>query len=298
MPNAKPTPAGKYLHLHFLVFIWGFTAVLGKLIRLDALMLTWYRVGLAVVPLGVLYLLRPSRARYSGRDYLRFALNGALIALHWTAFFGAIKLGNVSSTLVALSSGAFFAALLEPLIYGRRIQKHEVFFGLTVIAGIGLIYGISHIRFWALAAALTAAFLSALFSVWNGLLIQRYPARDLSFFELSSGFVLLSIIVLATGHIPHPAAVRPQDWLWLAVLAWVCTSYTFTVSLDLLRHINPFSLMLAINMEPVYGIILALLVFGESERMRPSFYLGAAVIMAIIVWNTYLKMQGKTKSAS
>ncbi len=289
MHNANSPVWRKYVHLHFLIFIWGFTAVLGKLVSLDALNLTWYRLAMAVGALWLWRLWRPMRRRYRREDYLRFAANGIIIALHWTAFFGAIKAGNVSSTLVAMSSGAFFTSLLEPLWFKRRVDYREILLGLGILVGIAYLFGISDIRPLALVLALAAAFLSALFSVWNGLLIRRFPAVDLSFYELLAGWLFLALVLSVSGSWTAPWEVPGRDWLWIAVLGIVCTAYTFTVSLDLLRYINPFTLMLSINMEPVYGIMLALLIFGDSERMRPGFYMGTLIILGLIVLNALMK---------
>ena len=291
MHNANIEHWRKYAHLHFLIFIWGFTAVLGKLVHLDALNLTWYRLGTAVLALWVWRRWNPSGRIYGKEDYLRFAANGVIIALHWVAFFAAIKEGNVSSTLVAMSSGAFFTSLLEPLWFRRRVDYREIMLGLGILVGIGYLFGISHIRLTALLLALAAAWLSAVFSVWNGLLIRRYPAADLSFYELLSGWVFLALVLLWNGGWVPPAMVLPSDWLWIAILGIICTAYTFTVSLDLLRYIHPFTLMLSINMEPVYGIILALLVFGDSERMTAGFYTGTIIILGIIALNAWMKMK-------
>ena len=297
MHNVKAVHRRKYLLLHFLIFLWGFTAVLGKLVSLDALNLTWYRLGLAVAALALWRLWRRRPAHYTWRDYRLFVFNGILIALHWTAFFGAIKLGNVSTTLIALSSGAFFASLLEPLIYGRRVDYKEIWLGLLILGGIAYLFGISQVHFWAFLTAIAAAFLSALFSVWNGLLIRRYPALDLSFYELASGFGLLTLILVFTGQWIPPAAVPPADWIWILLLALVCTAYSFTVSLDLLRYINPFTLILSLNLEPVYGMILARIIFGESEKMNGRFYIGSAIILGIVLLNNYLKLRKMTGPA-
>ncbi|NPA43893.1 MAG: DMT family transporter, partial [Chlorobi bacterium] len=256
MPNVEYRRA--YLKLHFIIFIWGFTAVLGALISLDALPLTWYRLAVAWVSLGVWLAFKgrlrlPARAR----DLARFAFTGFLIGLHWTFFFLAIKKAGVSVTLVSLSASAFFASLLEPLVYRRRVYAYEVAAGLAVVAVMAWVFHISGVDWAGAAYGLAAAFFGAFFSVWNGKWISRYDAALMSFYELVFAWMLVSLFVWKAGAFVPPSDISSEDWIWLLLLGTVCTAYAFTASLEVMRRISPFTLILSVNLEPVYGIILA-----------------------------------------
>lgn len=280
-----------YLHLHFIVFIWGFTAVLGALITLDAIPLVWYRMLLAT---GIIFLFlkfRKENLKFPLKTLAGFAVAGIIIALHWLTFFGAIKASNVSVTLAVLSTGAFFASLLEPLFYGRKIILYEVFFGLIVVVGLYIIFDVETSFALGIVLALISAFLSALFSVINGKFVQKNKASTISFYELMFGVIGISIYLAATGKFTSEFfAISAADWMYLAILASACTAYAFIASIHVMKWISPYTVMLTINMEPVYGIILALLILGESEKMGPQFYYGAVIILLTVITNGIIKM--------
>lgn len=285
-----------YLHLHLIVFIWGFTAVLGALITLEAIPLVWYRMSLAVAFVFVYLLIRKEKFKYPTKVLLQFALSGVIIAAHWLTFFGAIKVSNVSVTLAVLSTGAFFASLLEPIFYGRKIIWYEVFFGLIVIVGLYIIFDVEASYGFGIVLALISAFLSALFSVLNGKLAMRHKATVISFYELMFGVIAISIFLMATGGFTTEFfEVSKNDWLYLLILASVCTAYAFIASVHVMKWISPYTVMLTINMEPVYGIILALLILGDAEVMGPQFYYGAIIILVTVIANGLIKFRSKRK---
>jgi len=216
--------------------------------------------------------------------------------LHWIAFFYAIKISNVSITLVTLSSGAFFTSLLEPLFFKRKIYVYEILLGLLILTGFLVLLKIEKINFTGVFFALIAAFLSGLFSVINGIYIRSYPAAQMSFYQLFYGFLFLSLVLLFNGTLAQLPLPSPTDWIFLIVLASICTAYAFTRSLDLMRYLSPYTVMLSINLEPVYGILLAVLILGKKEKMSPGFYLGSAIILIIIVLNSYIKYKRQKKS--
>lgn len=280
-----------YLHLHFIVFIWGFTAVLGALITLDAIPLVWYRMFLAVIIIFIFLKIKKENLRFSTRTLAGFALGGVIIALHWLTFFGAIKASNVSITLAVLSTGAFFASLLEPLLYGRKIILYEVLFGLLVIVGLYIIFDVEASYTTGIVMALVSAFLSALFSVINGKFILKHKASSISFYELMFGVAGISIyLALSGGFTMEFFTVSAHDWIYLLILASACTAYAFIASIHVMKWITPYTVMLTINMEPVYGIILALLVLGDSEKMGSQFYYGAVLILITVLANGIIKM--------
>ncbi|MGB3343740.1 MAG: DMT family transporter [Aequorivita sp.] len=280
-----------YLHLHFIVFIWGFTAVLGALISLEAIPLVWYRMFLAVIIIFIYLKIKKENLRFSRKTLAGFAIAGVIIALHWLTFFGAIKASNVSVTLAVLSTGAFFASLLEPLLYGRKIILYEVLFGLLVIAGLYIIFDVEASYTMGIVLALTSAFLSALFSVINGKFVLKHKASAISFYELMFGVMGISIYLTFSGSFTAEFfTVSSHDWMYLLILASACTAYAFIASVHVMKWISPYTVMLTINMEPVYGIILALMILGDSEKMGSQFYYGAILIILTVVANGIIKM--------
>ncbi len=296
MPSDKSARSYYYL-MHFIIFIWGFTAVLGALISLDSLPLTWYRLFIAIVFLGGWILFRAVKTSmhpfrtFTRYDFKHFIINGFLIGLHWLLFFQAIKTGGVSVTLVSLSSGAFFTSLLEPLIFKRKPALYEMVFGLMIIGIMYYIFKVNEVDWRAVFYGVLAAFFGALFSVFNGILIKSYRAVYLSFFELLFAWVLISVIMLLTGNYRSLFEASLQDMFWLLVLGTVCTAYAFTDSLNILKKVSPYTLTLSINLEPVYGIILALLIFGDTEKMPPNFYAGALLILLLVALEGIIKLK-------
>lgn len=285
-----------YLHLHFIVFIWGFTAVLGALISLKAIPLVWYRMGIAVLLVLAYLLIRQENLKISRKTLLGFGFAGLVIAAHWLAFFGAIKVSNVSVTLAVLSTGAFFASLLEPLLYGRKIIYYEVFFGVIVMIGLYMIFDVESSYTLGIILALIAAFLSALFSVINGKYILTHKASVISFYELLFGVLAITVYLIFSGSFTQDFfTVSQSDWIYLLILASICTAYAIIASVHVMKWISPYTVMLTINMEPIYGIILALIILGDSENMSPQFYYGAGVILLTVIANGIIKMTQQRK---
>ena len=304
MPNAK---LANYLHLHFIVFIWGFTAVLGALISIDAIPLVWYRMAIAWGLIFLYIKIKKIPIRFSKLTLMGFSLAGLIIAMHWITFFAAIKVSNVSVTLAVLSTGAFFTSLLEPIFYNRKVIWYEVLFGILVILGPYVIFN-SSLQMEAttegsatnyalgILLALTSAFLSALFSVINSKYAVKYQASAISFWELLFGTLCITIYFLINGNFDKEFfSVSKSDWLYLFILASACTAYAFIASVHVMRWIKPYTVMLTINMEPIYGIILAVLILGDSENMSPQFYYGALLILTTVIVNGMIKTRGKRK---
>lgn len=285
-----------YLHLHLIVFIWGFTAVLGALISLDALPLVWWRMSIAVLLIFIYMKVFKVSFSIANSKKLLMLVAGLIIALHWLTFFKAIKVSNVSVTLACLSTGAFFTSILEPIFYKRKIIWYEVLFGLIVIIGLYIIFKVEGDYWLGIILALTSAFLSALFSVINGKFAKEYHAATISFYELIGGVGFISIYLLATQQFSVDFfSISLSDLGWLFILASICTAYAFIASVHVMKHLSPYTVMLTINMEPIYGIILALLVFDEKEKMNPSFYIGASIILSTVILNGILKNYQKKK---
>ncbi len=300
MPNVK---LQNYLHLHFIVFVWGFTAILGELISIDALPLVWYRMLLAS---GFIYLfiyIKKISLIVTRKLFLILFLSGIIIALHWITFFAAIKVSNVSITLATLSTGAFFTSILEPIFYKRRIIWYEVVFGLLVITGLYIIFKVEGDYSEGIIYALCSAFLSSVFSLINGKIAQQYNPSLISFYELLSGVGVITLYLLGITFFGHEAEgftvsffqLSTSDWLYMLILASVCTAYAFIGSVQVMKYLSPYTVMLTVNLEPVYGILLAVLIFGNSEKMSPQFYYGALIIIGTVILNGIFKNAKKRK---
>lgn len=279
-----------FILLHLIVFIWGWTAILGKLITVPSTSLVWYRILIAVAAIIIYLKLTGIKLYVSSIPLLKFFGVGAIIALHWVFFFEAIKVSTVSVTLACFASGTLFASLLEPLFYKRRIIAMEIIFGLIVIAGIYMIFRFESQYVLGIVYSLAAAFLSSLFTVLNGLLVREHDSRIISFYELLGGVVGMSVYLLATSGFSHDLFhISSSDWINLIILAIVCTAFAFIVSVEIMKEINPFTIVLTVNLEPIYGIILAYFIFGEEEKMTMGFYIGSLVVLATIFANAMLK---------
>ena len=283
-----------YLHLHVIVFIWGFTAILGKLISLEALDLVWYRMLFASVIMTFVVLFNKEKIKVPFNVLIGFIVSGIIIAAHWLTFYQAIKVSNVSITLACLSTGAFFASILEPIFYKRKVIWYELLFGIIVVVGLGIIFNVETKYTTGIYLAVTSAFLSALFSVINGKYAKEYDPNIISLYELSSGVFFISIYLFFAGSFtPAFFALSINDLIWLFLLSSICTAYAFSASVKVMKFLSPFTVMLTINLEPIYGIILALLIFDDTEEMSPLFYVGALIILATVIANGIVKSYKK-----
>lgn len=283
-----------YLHLHVIVFIWGFTAILGKLISLEALDLVWYRMLFASAIMTFVVILTKEKVKVPFNVTIGFIVSGIIIAAHWLTFYQAIKVSNVSITLACLSTGAFFASILEPIFYKRKVIWYELLFGVIVVIGLGIIFNVETKYTTGIYLAVTSAFLSALFSVINGKYAKEYNPNIISLYELSSGVFFISIYLFFAGSFtPAFFALSINDLIWLFLLSSICTAYAFSASVKVMKFLSPFTVMLTINLEPIYGIILALLIFDETEEMTPLFYVGALIILATVIANGIVKSYKK-----
>ena len=285
-----------YLHLHVIVFIWGFTAVLGALISIEAIPLVWYRMLLATGFILLFLLLWKVNLKHTRKALAGFFIAGLLIALHWLAFFGAIKVSNVSVTLAVMSTGAFFTSFLEPLYYRRKIIGYEVLFGILVVIGLYIIFQFETGYVNGIILALCSSFLGSLFSVINGKMAKRHRASVISFYELLFGVMCITVYLLFSGSFTSEFfQLSKSDWIYLLILASVCTAYAFIASIHVMKWLSPYTVMLTINLEPVYGIILALLILGDSENMSPQFYYGALIILVTVIINGVMKTRRTIK---
>ncbi|MEY4432167.1 MAG: hypothetical protein RLZZ44_297 [Bacteroidota bacterium] len=285
-----------YLNLHLIVFIWGFTAILGALITIPADDLVWYRMLIASGFIGLFLVAKKKSFRLPVQELIQLVFVGLLIALHWIFFFQAIHISNVSITLSVFSLGAFFASLLEPFFYGRKVLWYEVFFGLVIIAGLSLILQVESGYLNGMFFALASVILGVLFTLMNGKLIVKHDPSVITFYEFLSGFFFISLYFIAQGKFTKDFFVLSfTNWIWLFVLASVCTAYAFTASVRVMRKLSPYTVMLTTNLEPVYGIILAYYIIGGKEKMSTEFYIGALIIVITVILNGVIKHYTKVK---
>jgi drug/metabolite transporter (DMT)-like permease len=285
-----------YLNLHLIVFIWGFTAILGALITIPADDLVWYRMLIACGFIGLFLVAKKKSFRIPVRELLQLVFVGLLIALHWIFFFQAIHISNVSITLSVFSLGAFFASLLEPIFYGRKVLWYEVFFGLIIIGGLSLILQVESGYINGVFFALASIILGVLFTLMNGKLIAKHDPSVITFYEFLSGFFFISIYFIVQGKFTIDFFVLSvNNWIWLFILASVCTAYAFTASVGVMRKLTPYTVMLTTNLEPVYGIALAYFIIGGKEKMSTEFYIGALIIVITVILNGVIKHYYKGK---
>ncbi|WP_411031696.1 DMT family transporter [Spongiimicrobium sp. 3-5] len=293
MPNAR---LKSYLHLHFIVFIWGFTAILGKLITIEALPLVWYRMLIALIIIAVFMVVKKYKIKVPPKTLLMLLIAGVVLALHWITFFRSIKVSNVSIALAAVSSGPFFTALLEPLWYTRKIIWYEIVFGFLVVLGLYIIFNVEAQYLEGIVLGAVSALLASIFSLINGKLIKSERPSLISFYEMGTGVLLITLYLgFLNGFTPGFFQLSYNDWFFLFLLGSICTAYAFIVSVKVMRYISPYTVMLTTSLEPIYGIVLALLLFGDTERMNALFYLGALIILATVLANGVLKNRRRIK---
>src|SRR5882757_9826808 len=273
------------IQLHIAVLLAGLTGILGKLITLNEGLLVWYRLLLTAVSLWILALVRRQAIRIAPADIWRIFGVGSVAALHWVAFYGSIKYSNVSVGLLCFSSIGFFTALIEPLLLRHRVDFVELLLGLLVIAGIIFIFQVDPHYKTGILVGLVSSLLGSLFPVLNKRLLQRIPPETVTLYELSGGFLFLSILLpVYLYFVPSDHWLPgPGDWGWLLVLSLACTVLAFNLSMSALQRISAFTVNLSYNLEPVYGILLAFLLFREDKYLHGGFYIGFSLIILSIV---------------
>ena len=281
------------LYFHFLVFLFGFTSILGVLIQLEALPLVVWRMGIAALALGIYCLLiKRDNFKLPKKLTTKIIFSGILIGVHWIAFFHAIKVAGVSLTLSMLATCAFFVAIIEPLYFKKKWLFYELFFGTLAAAGILIIFWAEIESLNGIVVALIAAVLSALFSVVNSKMVLQVSTITLTFYELLIGFIaLLFYLILVHPESLEKAIPSTSDIFWLLLLSIICTSYAMNATFIVMRKLTPFTIMMIINLEPVYGILLDLAIFGEAAFLSIYFYIGFFVVMLAIIANGIFKMR-------
>lgn len=273
------------LQLHIAVFLAGFTAILGKLITLNEGLLVWFRLLITVSTLAIMLYYQKRIKAIPWGDMLKIFGVGVIVALHWVTFYGSVKYGNVSVALVCFSATGFFTAFFEPMILRRKLSVIEIGLGMMAIAGIYIIFDFHPQYKLGIIFGILSAMGSALFPIFNKRLLVVYEPKTLTLYELGGGLLALTVLVpLYLQKFPASYYVpTATDWLWLFVLAWLCTVLSFDLQLNALKKVSAFTANLTYNLEPVYGIILAFIFFKENENLHREFYLGVLLILLAVV---------------
>ena len=289
-----------FIQLHIAVFLAGFTGVLGRLISLNEALLVWYRLIITCAALWILYGIRKKGRLPARSKMLKAAGIGCILVLHWVSFYAGIKYATISTTLVCFSAIGFFTAILEPLLLGKRFDLIEILLGLLVICGISIVFHFDPHYKTGIIISLISALFASIFPVLNRGLLQTMEVEPATRYQLSGGLLFLSLCLPFYLHFFPSAALFPSltDWLWLLVLALICTVLAYTLSMSALQKIPAFTVNLTYNLEPIYGIALAFLIYREDKSVSKGFYYGLALIVTAIILQMVRLRQISNKKSS
>ena len=286
------------LQLHLLVFIAGFTGILGELITISAVDLVWFRMLMAVILMYAYARYMKLNMAVPFKAIVQFIIAGIIIALHWITFFASIKAANISIALAMFSTGAFFASLVEPIIFKRRIIGYELLLGMAVFVGVYIITDAAFHFITGILLGIASALFSTLFAVLNGRHVLVYNPTVLSIYEFVFGVIFITfwILIFDQGFSYGFFDIGLSNYAYLFILASVCTAYAFISAVKVMRHLSPFTVVLSYNLEPIYGITLAILFFPATEKMSFSFYIGAFIIIVTVILNAIFKRRYRLKA--
>jgi drug/metabolite transporter (DMT)-like permease len=277
-----------YLLMHLAILLWGFTGILGKAIDMSEGMIVWYRMLISAV--GLIPILITKKIKIPPvKEAGKIILTGALVCVHWIFFYASIKASNVSIALSCFSSISLFTAILDPLSKGKKPKLSEVFLGIVIIVGLFIIFSAQQIYLTGIILALISAMLGAIFTILNKSLTDHHEAEVITFYELASGFLLFTLLLPLYLNFTSTTFEIPDltNWVYLLVLGFICTSFAFTISLKALKKLDAFTLNLSVNLEPIYSIILAIILFKEHEMLNTGFYIGTVIILASIAVHSW-----------
>ena len=289
-----------YLQMHISILLWGFTGIFGKAIEMNAIMIVWYRMiisAVALIPFMVKHkqFILPDKKRLAS-----IIITGFVVCLHWLTFYASIKASNVSIALSCFASVSLFSALLEPLFYRKKIDKQNIILALFVLVGIYIIFAFQQLYAMGIVLALISALLGALFTILNKIFVSNDEPAPVTFIELISGFVFLSVLlplILPAFNVSFQIPSK-IDWVWLLLLSVVCTSIAFTLSLEALKKVSAFTMNLSVNLEPLYSIVLAIILFKENELLNNGFYIGAVIVISSVFIHSLMQYRVRDKSVT
>ena len=285
------------LKMHLAVFLWGFTGVLGRAIELKEFPLVWHRTWITAAIFLIILYYRKEFIKISRAELLRFMGIGSIIAIHWVAFYGSIKYANASIALTCLATAGIFTALLEPLVFKMKFNYKELLVGCIALIGMYCIYHFEIQYAIGIGLGITAAALSSVFTIMNKKIVNNYPSRMVAFYEIGSGFLFLTLLLpLYLYYFPNTNFLPNQmDWVWLGILSLCCTVWGQSLALSALKKISSFTAVLLVNLEPVYGIILAILIYHENKELGIGFYIGIGLITLSVGLHTLGMLVGRKK---
>lgn len=277
--------------IHLVIIVWGFTGIMGRAIDLPSSVLVWYRLLFAFISLGIfIRVLNRPLTTIKKATFFKIIGVGIVVGLHWFTFFEAIKMSSISLGIICLSTASFHVAWLSPLLEKTKLSIAEVLFGMLAIFGILFIVKTDILNLPALAMGLFSAFLAAFFSTSNAVLVKEVPSSQLTFIELISGFVVLSIILFFEGNLNmNLFDITLPNFFNLLFLGIICTSLAFIIAVDATKYLGAFTVSLTINLEPIYTMIIAVMLYPGEEIMSLSFYLGALIIIVAVFSNGLLR---------
>ncbi len=278
--------------MHLIIFIWGFTGILGKLILLDAVQIVWYRVIIAFLALGIYFAItKQSIKTKSFSSFLQISLIGLFVAIHWLTFYHSIQLSTASLGILCLSTTTLHVTWMEPLLMKKKINLLEVVLSLVVVLGIYITSsGFNESEYKALFYGLISALFAALFSVFNTKIVEKESAGIITFYEMLSASVGISIFLIIIGRFNFSLfEISSSDFYWLLFLGIVCTSFAFLATVIVLKQLGAFTVSLSINLEPIYTLILAIFILNENTLLSENFYIGAVIIILAVVINGVIK---------
>lgn len=285
-----------HLLLHFIVLIWGFSPILGRYTTCSTMQLVWFRIAITLVLITGYIIVSKQKTYVSPINLIKLGLIGIIIAIHWLCFYGAIKVSNVSVTMAAFSTGTLFTAITEPLILKRKIIWYEIFIGLIIIAAILMIFSVENLYWQGIILGIIAALTSSVFSVLNATMIKNVSSTMISYVELWFGLIGLTIYLAINGSMDAAFfELNNQAIIGLLLLAGICTAFPFIASVNLMKHLSPYTITLTVNLETVYGIILAIFIYHENKQLSITFYIGVIIILLAIFLNAWLKGRIKQK---
>ena len=289
-----------HILMHFIIFLWGFTGILGKLIHKDALHIVWYRTLIAFVALGLFLLYLGKDLRLTKKMAPKVIGVGLIVAIHWMTFYYSIQLSTASLAILCLSTTTLHVSWLEPLVMNKKFSLRQLLMGLVVISGISFVsLDFSGQELLALFFGLFSALCAAFFSVFNAKLSEKTSAEQLTFYEMIAAFVLVSFVLLGLGKLnASDLSLSLNDFYWLLFLGVICTSFAFLATIIIVRKLGAFTVSLNINLEPIYTILLAIVLLNEHKSLSTNFYLGAAIIVLVLLSNGLIKHFELRKTSS
>ena len=276
--------------MHLAVFLWGFTGVLGRAITLQEYPLVWYRTMITATIFVIILFYRKEFIKITGRELLRFMGIGTIIAIHWVAFYGSIKYANASIALTCLATAGIFTAILEPIVLKIKFNVKELIIGFIALIGMYSIYHFEVQYAFGIMLGIFASILSAVFTILNKKIIHKYPSRLVAFYEIGSGFLFLTLLLPVYLYLQPNVSFVPihYDWIWLLILSLCCTVWGQSLALSALKKLSSFTTVLMVNLEPVYGILLAMLIYHENKDLGIGFYLGILLIAFSVALHTLM----------